>query len=524
MRKIVNILASLFLILLISGTASAQQAPAPLTSFNFTIVGVQMNVGPEYQAVPKGIASQVTTGFTTNGEPLAPEVAAMLPQDFTVTGDLTGPTIVSKLTLTTRAGQPFQLPTFPLAGKYTLSNLRVIDGAGKAFMAAVPQSVTIESINDPLITSVTTHQLTLEEIQQQGIVVDSSNFTVYQFNAAIGTQSNQQPISFPVVIPNQSTLVQNPEPLPQSGVDLNMPTYNEMPPQLPTNVSMEGFMLDAGEGDQQTLQNAGIVSLPPIPGVIIIPNNIGFLNQFFSAMLLVTNGAPGQSNLLVSKLTATISLPTGADRVPGTDAVPGDDPLRMARGASGYFPRTMTVMNAGADGKIGTSDDVSLLHPAESGQADFTIEGRKEGTHKIDFEISATLEGLPIGPITIKGKASGAVLVRNPDFSITLGHPATVRSGEAYDLFITITNTSQTIANLVSTHLDPRALSGAAFAAGEDPDRQIATILPGSSGTVKYRLVSQRTGKVTASAIQSEDESVKGRFILRMEQKGDLAT
>ncbi len=354
--------------------------------------------------------------------------------------------------------------------------------------------------------------------------MDSSNFTVYQFNAAIGTQSNQQPISFPVVIPNQSTLVQNPEPLPQSGVDLNMPTYNEMPPQLPTNVSMEGFMLDAGEGDQQTLQNAGIVSLPPIPGVIIIPNNIGFLNQFFSAMLLVTNGAPGQSNLLVSKLTATISLPTGADRIPGTDAVPGDDPLRMARGASGYFPRTMTVMNAGADGKIGTSDDISLLHPAESGQADFTIEGRKEGTHKIDFDISATLEGLPIGPITIKGKASGAVLVRNPDFSITLGHPATVRSGEAYDLFITITNTSQTIANLVSTHLDPRALSGAAFAAGEDPDRQIATILPGSSGTVKYCLVSQRTGKVTASAIQSEDESVKGRFILRMEQKEDIVT
>jgi hypothetical protein len=39
--------------------------------------------------------------------------------------------------------------------------------------------------------------------------------------------------------------------------------------------------------------------LPPIPGIIVIPNNIGFLNQYFSALLMVTNGAPGQSNLTV---------------------------------------------------------------------------------------------------------------------------------------------------------------------------------------------------------------------------------
>jgi len=37
------------------------------------------------------------------------------------------------------------------------------------------------------------------------------------------------------------------------------------------------------------------------------------------------------------------------------------------------------------------------MHPAESGQSDFTIEGLKEGTHPLNFDIKATLEGLPVG-------------------------------------------------------------------------------------------------------------------------------
>ena len=201
----------------------------------------------------------------------------------------------------------------------------------------------------------------------------------------------------------------------------------------------------------------GDYKLPPIPGIIVIPGNIGFLHQYFSALLMVTNGAL-QSGLTIKDLTATIKFPAGADLVPGTDENPGDDPLRMARGANGYFPQDHDVINAGPDGKIGTADDISFMHPAESGQADFTIEGLKEGTHAMNFDITATLEGLPIGPVTIKGKASGAVLVRNPDFTLTFGHPQTVRSGEEYDLFITITNTSKAIANLVSAYLDPRAL------------------------------------------------------------------
>jgi len=61
------------------------------------------------------------------------------------------------------------------------------------------------------------------------------------------------------------------------------------------------------------------LSLPPIPGVIIIPNNIGFLHQYFSALLMVSNGAPALSGLVVKDLTATIILPLGDDKVAATN-------------------------------------------------------------------------------------------------------------------------------------------------------------------------------------------------------------
>src|SRR5574341_1160515 len=124
MRRLFSIFTAIVLAISLCGESSAQQTSAPLTKLEFSIVGVTMSVGPEYQAVPKGIASQVVTGFMSNGEPVSAEVAAMLPQDFRVVGELSGPTYTTPVTLRTAPGQPFQLPTFPLLGKYALSNLR----------------------------------------------------------------------------------------------------------------------------------------------------------------------------------------------------------------------------------------------------------------------------------------------------------------------------------------------------------------------------------------------------------------
>ncbi|ABQ27183.1 Ig-like domain-containing protein [Geotalea uraniireducens] len=515
MKRLIGIVWAVLITLGMGGVATAQVADPlanVLSSFDFNIVGVGLKADPEYQAVPKGIASKVNTLFDT-GTFNIDEIAAQLPADYTVRAELSGPSFQTPLPLVTKPGKPFDLPTLAIIGKYTLNNIRLVDGSGKTLFGAVPQAVAIESIPDPLVTSVTTRPLSTQELQDRGVTFDSSNFTAYEFTAAIATESGQVPLRLPVLIPNASTLYEPEKLPPMPGIGLGMPTEITASPQtpVPENISISGFMLEASKVGEP---GAPPIQLPPIPGIVVIPGNIGFLHQYFSAMAIVTNGAPGQSNLVVKDIQVKIIFPSGADLNPGTDDISGDDPLRMAKGTGGFFPRIMPAMHAGPDGKYGTADDISLLHPAESGQADFTIEGLKEGTHKLDFEITATLEGLPIGPVTLKGKATGAVLVRNPDFSITLGHPATVRSGEAYDLFVTVTNTSQAVANLVSIHLDSRALSGAVFANGEDPDKQIETILSGSSATIKYRVISQRTGKVTATAFASEE--VKGRFILRM--------
>jgi hypothetical protein len=62
--------------------------------------------------------------------------------------------------------------------------------------------------------------------------------------------------------------------LPTTGIGLSTSSINE--PGLPDNFSLSGFMMEqegfSGDGSQK-------VSLPPIPGIIIIPNNIGFLHK-----------------------------------------------------------------------------------------------------------------------------------------------------------------------------------------------------------------------------------------------------
>ncbi len=121
MKRLLHIFATVLLASSLCGVSSAQQAPTPIANMTFSIVGMTLQAGPEYQAVPKGIASQVNTGFVSQGQPISAEIAAMLPKDFKVQAELAGPTYATPITLTTTPGQPFPLPTFPMLGKYSLS-------------------------------------------------------------------------------------------------------------------------------------------------------------------------------------------------------------------------------------------------------------------------------------------------------------------------------------------------------------------------------------------------------------------
>jgi len=172
---------------------------------------------------------------------------------------------------------------------------------------------------------------------------------------------------------------------------------------------------------------------------------------------------------------------------------------------------TIPVRCPGPDGKIGTPDDIDIILATFSGMAEFLAEGLKEGTHilKVDFE--GTLCGLPSGDIPVKGSASGAVIVRYPEFSVSFAHPSVVRTGEEYDIFVTLTNTSNTVANLVSLTMPKTRLIGTRLLSDERIEWE--TIPPGESRTAKFHLLSLQTGKVRATAFSAEG-NLRGAFIL----------
>jgi hypothetical protein len=169
------------------------------------------------------------------------------------------------------------------------------------------------------------------------------------------------------------------------------------------------------------------------------------------------------------------------------------------------------VVQPGLDAKLGTADDIATIGPGETGNAEYLVEGRREGSHVIEMQIAATLHGLPVGPVPVTGRAAGAVLVRNPKFTLTFTHPEVVSAGEPYTLDVTVTNTSNSPANFVSLNLYPRNVVGATIVG--EATRQIESIPPGDSSTESFDLISRTTGKETAATIHS-NVFVAGRFEL----------
>jgi hypothetical protein len=94
---------------------------------------------------------------------------------------------------------------------------------------------------------------------------------------------------------------------------------------------------------------------------MVIPGNIGFLNQFFSVQIFTENGAPAASGLSVRDIKAEFLLPAGPDRVAGTFEAPGDDPVRFARVGPTRRSRNMPVIRAAGPDGPGTDDDVARL-------------------------------------------------------------------------------------------------------------------------------------------------------------------
>ena len=473
-----------------AATAAAQFQPRKIGELELRLSGLSALADPQTVTVPKNTVSGVRVAIRAGASDLSlAEAQRLLGGAFLIEGDVSGPGLSAPLRLPHDAGtsaDPFlvRIPPLPQGGDYTLSNLRVTVG-GATVLDVTPGTIPVHVIDQVLITSVTTRPLTLEEIRQHGIILDNDSYLGFEFTLGLTLDSKATQFTFPVVFDNRGVAV--PQPL----MPAMEPERAEMPP-LTTIVPM---LLKPKEGLPEPtvrLPN-GTEAEVRIPSVLVIPGNVGYLKQFFSAKLFVANGAPGNSGLTVHDVTGTIRLPKGADQVAGSL----DDPLTLPATTKGPPPSTLPIRSAGLDGVAGTGDDLTSFKPAEQGEAEFLLRGEKEGFHQIDFDIEATLGGLVTGPVTVAGAGSGGVLVRNPYFDMTFTAPAVVRQGERFTLFVTVNNISQSLANDVRVALDASRMSGAHLVG--DAMLSIDTLLAGDSRTLPFEFEADRTGQLVAT-------------------------
>lgn len=509
-------IAAMFL----GGTSRAADV---LTSLDYRIVGNYLKVSPAALAVPKGIAGSVMVELA-NADGSDKQPNNVLAEGAYVEATLRGPSFPARR-LIGQVNKPLMLPAINLAGEYQLDNIRLVDAStGAVRMEGTPSSIPVNVFAELLISRVTSRPLSLQEIQDKGIAIDEANFRAVEFEVGFVLGGNTYPIKFPVVTPDfkSSTEIIPAQELEKRLVQaqaindqLASRELVSLPPELETaglNLVVKGCNFELAEPKTERLR----LDIPPIPALMVIPGNIGYLNQFFSVQIFTENAAPANSGLSVLNLQARLVLPSGADQIPAPSyEQPGDDPLRFARvGPDKIIQPVQSIVRPGPDGTVGTADDILRLYPHESGQAEFLVEGLREGLHVMNLELFGDLDGLSSGLIKIKGKAAGSVLVRNPKFSLTFSHPRTVRTGEEYDAFVTILNTSQVEANLVSVALPKGSVSGATILSSERVE--LGNISPGQSATARFHLRGERTGQIRFSNLTTGEDSVTGRFRLTM--------
>jgi hypothetical protein len=476
----------LALLLAVGAAASSAPVSADLGSATLAIAGAHLTVSPESQTVPFRTPTIVEThlaGYDAG--------AGSLPPGVRVVGELVGPSLPQPLRLETLPGEPFRIPRLSLEGEHRLENIRLVDG--EALLAFAYPRTAVLVVTQVLITRVTSRALTLDEIRAHGIVVDDRSMRAYTFNFGFGVEGDVRDYSVDVLYFYHRELGRQAVPLIGGGA----PRFR--PPGLAP------FILNLAppaEGPPARCADPlGCVeeALPPIPGVIYFPTDLTLLNQFFSVVLMTTNGAPEGDPLVLRDLTARIRLPGGlrAARTEPPTVLGSPVPIRVP----------------GPDGELGTADDLTFLVGQASGQAEYLVEGLREGTHVVEFDIEGILEGMPGGIRRIEGEARGAVVVRDPTLGIHVSHPDVVRADEPYDLLLTVSNTGLVPANLVKVAFPSAGLAGCEIL-GERA-RTIPSLLPGESEVVTFRVRPLLTGRVISSYVRASSQ-VSPTFELRL--------
>ncbi|HUP60265.1 MAG TPA: carboxypeptidase regulatory-like domain-containing protein [Thermoanaerobaculia bacterium] len=453
-------------------------------------LGLEVDRNPVTTAVDVPAYVQTLFGGKTGDDaPPAPGLSAL--------GELTGPGITTPITLATTPGRLFALPALHEKGEYALQNIRLVGANGEFLQQAVP-SFAIINVTDVLKTEVRVRQLSPEELRQRGIVIDSRNYDVYEYTFVFGVDQSTVEIPYPVIIDKRTHQV---VPVPrESPYSIPPIPQNQKPPRF-VPPAIEPFELGPGgpsEGGGPP-DGGGGGERPSIPAALVVPTGFGVLHQFFAVILQVDNGAPEGSNIRLDSVTATINAPTQLRVSKVIPAVSIGQPVPIT------------------DEKTGAT----FLVAGGRGNAEWTLEALKAGTHTVNVEVNATYQKPGQADFPLRGRVSTSLVVSDPRFQINFSHPDTVRKDEKYTAYAFVTNLSpqQQTVSLDLSYI-PLCSSGASadnICRDEGtPATKELTIPPGGMVPVPYKLNSKISGKIFAAAGVANDEGIVATVKLTM--------
>lgn len=373
---------------------------------------------------------------------------------------------------------------FSEVGDYRLSNVR-IEKNGQLVAWAEPRSATIAALPEILVTRVQVKELDQQELSQLGYIFNKNDYQAVEFKLAMVMGAKEEEINIPVAIPRLKSKAFLP-------VVLEDPLYPAVQVKPMISVPDVFYQEEAGQSGPTRRQTYDVFSL------LLIPGNFSYLKTHFSVTCIVANVAPEGVNAQITNLKAELKLPA---------------PTEFG------FPITIDgsliqeVAFPGGDGIAGTVDDRNALSPGEEGRAEYIVRGEVEGLFPVKALITGELE-LDGETREILSVGEGRVLVRHPDFTVTLEHPDTVAENEPYDLVLNIHNKGQVPLEGLQVALNPNALIGAALEGG-NPVQQLGTIAPGEEGQALYSMRALVTGEVVASYFKVEG-GVTGQLDLQV--------
>ena len=501
--------------------ASAQAPLRKIAELRLSILGISAGVEPAHPAVPKNTPAGVRIVVRSGERELSlAETAAVFGAGFEIQGDLSGPGLSKTLalpytpaplddpndpddTLPVPAGplDPLilPLPGLPVSGDYRLANLR-ITAPGRPDFDVTPRQVTLQVIEQVLVTSVKTRQLTLDEIKEKGIVLGADDYVAFEFALGLKLESEVVDMTFPVVFNREGVA------LPQTISPPPAPARRASDLPLPTIVPVL-FQVDDGAGVGPAPK------LPPlpsgqgpikIPSVIVIPGNIGYLKSFFSAQLFVANGTPAGSGLVVDEVTGTIHLPPGPDLDPEATE---DNPLALPTSDARREADRPAVDDAGPRGgprrRAGHRRRRRGAPARRAGAGRVPPAWRVRGLphHRLRHPGPARAASSP-GRCASRAGPRGASSSATP--SSTWPSPCPVWCGPGSSSRSSPRCPTSARETAQDVFLDPSELStsGAQFVGHPPP--AIPEIRPGESATLELEFLALVTGQVTASYLRFE--------------------